>query len=210
MLVEAVERALERMKTNQVYAVLVHHADDLAKPGWEFVVEALDEMRARGFAERLGVSIYDREQLALACDHMRVELVQLPFNVLDRSLAKDGVLSGLKTKGIEVHARSVFLQGLLLMQPDRLPTYFAPLRGVMTELQSNWTGRGLTPLAACLNFVLRQKEIDVAVVGVNSCAELLEIEAAVLAASEAAPDVDPAFSVPSEYLNPARWPRFAA
>ena len=119
--------SLDRLRLPRVYGVLVHHARDLAKPGWQYLIDALCETRARGWTSTVGVSVYDASDLALVESRFTPEIVQLPFNALDRRLAELGWLARLHGSGIEIHARSVFLQGLLLMEPASLPRFFAPI-----------------------------------------------------------------------------------
>ncbi len=142
-------------KVSAAYGLLVHQTGDLDKPGWQYLVEALQEAQTRGLVSRIGVSVYDEAQLKLVESRFRPELVQLPLNALDRRLIASGALARLKARGVEVHARSVFLQGLLLTPPSELPDFFRPLRQRLADLRGGWARRGLSPLAACLAFVLR-------------------------------------------------------
>ncbi len=203
---EAFERSLERLRVDSVYGLLVHQAADLGKPGWEYLIEALHAVKARGLVGRVGVSVYDEQQLALAESRFRLELVQLPLNALDRRPIASGLLARLKAQGTEVHARSVFLQGLLLMTPSELPEFFQPMRPALQNLRDEWASHGLSPVAACLAFVLRQTEIDAAIVGVNRLAEFAEIEAAVAAAGEIDAELGAVPEVAPIYLDPSRWP----
>jgi aryl-alcohol dehydrogenase-like predicted oxidoreductase len=203
---EAFERSLERLRVDSVYGLLVHQAADLGKPGWQHLVEALHAIKARGLVSRIGVSVYDDRQLALAESRLRVELVQLPLNTLDRRPIASGLLSRLKAQGTEIHARSVFLQGLLLMPPPELPEFFQPMRPELIKLREEWARQHLSPVAACLAFVLRQAEIDAAIVGVNRLAEFAEIEAAVVAAGDIDLELSAAPEVAPIYLDPSRWP----
>jgi aryl-alcohol dehydrogenase-like predicted oxidoreductase len=203
---ESFERSLGRLRIDSVYGLLVHQAADLGKPGWQHLVEALHVLKTRGLVGRVGVSVYDEQQLALAESRFRLELVQLPFNALDRRPIASGLLARLKARGTEVHARSVFLQGLLLMAPSELPEFFQPMRSALTGLHEEWARRGLSPVAACLAFALRQTEIDAAIVGVNRPAEFAEIEAAVAAAGEIDAELGAVPEVAPIYLDPSRWP----
>jgi aryl-alcohol dehydrogenase-like predicted oxidoreductase len=207
-ILETLARSLEHLQVDRVYGVLVHHTHDVGKPGADHIVDALMQARARGWAERIGVSVYDAEQLALAEGRFQPQLVQLPLNVLDRRLIQSGMLSRLKAYGVEVHARSIFLQGALLMNPNELPQFFAPVREHIAGLQRQWGEAGLTALGGCLAFALRRPEIDAVIVGVNRLSEFADI----VAAMEAGIDVslhEPAVSIDPLYLDPSRWPTFA-
>src|SRR5262249_36823179 len=83
---DGLEASLGRLRVSGVYGLLVHQAGDLGKPGWPHLVETLQEAQARGWTQRIGVSVYDAERLALAESRFRLQLVQLPLNVLDRRL----------------------------------------------------------------------------------------------------------------------------
>jgi aryl-alcohol dehydrogenase-like predicted oxidoreductase len=198
--------SLERLRSPRVHGVLIHLARDLAKPGWQYLVEALREARSRGWTLRIGVSVYDESDLAMIEGRFAPDIVQLPFNALDRRLAESGWLTRLRQAGTEVHARSLFLQGLLLMEPSTLPRFFAPVNGALASLRAGWAARKLTPLSGCLRFVLHNADVDAAIVGVNSLREFKEIETAVAAIADEdsfapAPATDPT------YLDPRRWPK---
>jgi aryl-alcohol dehydrogenase-like predicted oxidoreductase len=201
----ALAASLESLAATRVYGVMLHRADDLAKPGWQHLIEALREAQVRGWSSRVGVSVYDASDLDLVTSRFAPEIVQLPFNALDHRLAASGWLARLRACGVEVHARSLFLQGLLLMPPTTLPAFFAPISGALAGLHARWAGESLSPLAGCLGAAIRNGDIDVAVVGVNRLHELTEIESA-LVYSEAAGDVLPP-PIDPVYLDPRRWPK---
>jgi aryl-alcohol dehydrogenase-like predicted oxidoreductase len=208
-IIDDLARSLDRLRVSRVHGLLIHYADDLRAPGWEHVVEAMAEVKARGWVSRVGASVYDEGQLVLIESRFTPDLIQGPFNVLDRRLVSSACFARLKASGTEMHARSVFLQGLLLMQPAAMPAYFEPIKPAMAALQETWTQQGRSPLAACLGFVMAHPQIDAAIVGVNSLAELDEIIrlATVSSAEEALPDIGP--SVDRRYLDPSAWPSFA-
>jgi aryl-alcohol dehydrogenase-like predicted oxidoreductase len=205
---ESLARSLDRLNAERVYGILVHRATDLAKPGAEHVVEALMQAQARGWVERIGASIYDCEQLLLVESRFQPQLVQLPLNVLDRRPIESGVLSRLRAQGTEIHARSIFLQGLLLMKPSELPQFFAPIRAQIAGLHRRWTEVGLSALGGCLQFVLRQPEIDSIIVGVNRLHEFDDILAAVQEGRDVGLDESIA-AIDPLYLDASRWPGFA-
>jgi aryl-alcohol dehydrogenase-like predicted oxidoreductase len=205
VVLEALHKSLERLRCAQVYGILLHNARDLAKPGWQHLLDALRQAQSRGWTSRIGVSVYDASDLALVESRFKPDIVQLPLNALDRRLTVSGWLDRLKASGIELHARALFLQGLLLMEPDTLSDFFLPARGAIAALHSRWDVAKLTPVAGCLHYVLRNAAIDAAIVGVNSVHELAQIETAV---SELAVESDDgsAIEVDPVYLDPRRWP----
>ena len=205
---DTLARSLDRMKTAAVHGLLLHQAHDLAKPGWQYLVDAMAEALARGWTSRIGASVYDANQLTLVESRFRPELVQLPLNVLDQRAIISGTLARLKVAGVEVHARSVFLQGLLLMDPQELPEFFAPVRANIANARALWRQRGLSALDGCLAFAFQRAEIDAVIVGVNSLKEFVQIETAVTSYAGKHVDVDPDGPIDPIFIDPSRWPTF--
>jgi aryl-alcohol dehydrogenase-like predicted oxidoreductase len=104
--------------------------------------------------------------------------------------------------GVEIHARSLFLQGLLFM--DNPPEKLRPARSHLANMRAQLRDAGTTPLAAALGFVLSRPEIAFGLVGVTSASELNEI---VAAAQSPLPDLDwAAFALDDELtLTPSLW-----
>ncbi len=202
----ALAGSLDRLKSTRVYGVLLHNARDLAKPGWEHLVDGLREARTRGWTSCIGVSVYDASDLELVERRFTPEIVQLPFNALDRRLAVSGWLGRLQASGVEVHARSLFLQGLLLMEPATVPGFFAPVKGTLAKLHAAWAAEKRTPLSGCLRCVLDNADIDAAIVGVNRLQELNEIEAAVTGPAGENGEFEFPAAIDPIYLDPRRWP----
>jgi aryl-alcohol dehydrogenase-like predicted oxidoreductase len=128
--------------------------------------------------------------------------MQVPLGLLDQRLARDGSLRRLKELGVEIHARSLFLQGLLFMEapPDRL----ARVAPMLAQVRAFIAKAGATPLAAALGFVLSRPEVDVAVVGVTAARQLEEILSAMTAAP---PQLDWAACAldDARVLTPSLW-----
>ena len=135
-----------------------------------------------------------------------VGLIQLPVNVLDQRLVRTGHLARLHAAGTEVHARSVFLQGLLLMDPTRLDgRHFDPVRQTLRDFHEAAHAAGRSPLEAAVSFVLSLPEVDTAVVGVVTVTQLAEILSA--PTSPLPPDWYARFASDDEQiLNPSLWP----
>ncbi len=164
----AFDASLAALNVERIAGVLVHQADDLLKPGGERLYACLEEWRVQGRVAKVGVSVYERRQIEAILERYPMDLVQLPLNVFDQRLVRDGTLRALADRGIEIHARSVFLQGLLLMHEEALPAFSTPWRQVIHAFHADVRRAGTTPLAAALAFVNQRPEIDVVLVGVAS------------------------------------------
>lgn len=202
--VEAVvARARQSARTlGRLDLLLVHAATDLAGPEGEDLWRALQDLKAEGVTRSVGISAYVAEDPARLAERFRPDAMQVPFSLLDQRLLRDGSLARLKKLGVEVHARSLFLQGLLFMGalPEGLKHAAPDLEAVRARLAA----AGISPLAAALGFVMAQPEVDVAVVGVAALKQLNEILTAV---STPMPELDWAACAldDARVLTPSQW-----
>ena len=198
--------SLERLRQSSVYGVLVHHAEDILAEDGARLMDALLELKMRRLVQKVGVSVYGQPQLDAVLARYPIDIVQVPLNVLDQRLLASGALARLKRRAIEVHARSVFLQGLLLMDPDGLKDYLRSARDALQRFRAFAQARGLTPVQAALRFVAGRDEVDCAVIGVARHQELEQVAAAFRAAAGAREDYS-GFALDDEsILNPELWP----
>jgi hypothetical protein len=195
--------SLTRLGVVGVYGLLLHRSEQLLGPQGKELYNALQCLKDKGVVQKVGVSIYSPRDLESFPTSVHLDLVQAPFNLVDRRLQTTGWLRRLKDAGVEVHARSVFLQGLLLMQQAAMPTKFAP----WSELWEKWHGwladRDVSPVHACLAFPLSCREIDRVVVGADNVRQLEQI----INAAGSSPPVDlPDLRSEAEPLiNPSLW-----
>ncbi|QOZ52004.1 aldo/keto reductase [Bradyrhizobium sp. CCBAU 53338] len=180
-------RSLDLLGRSPADAILIHAARDLAGSEGPRLWTLLERLRDEGLYRRIGISAYlDDGPLELARRY-RPDLMQLPFSILDQRLRQNGELALLKKLGIEVHARSVFLQGLLFMDSERLPARLAHAGPALAATQARIKQAGLRPIEAAIGFILAQDDVDIAIVGVTSRDELAEI---VSASATRLPDFD--------------------
>ncbi|HEY4274026.1 MAG TPA: aldo/keto reductase [Rhizomicrobium sp.] len=182
--------------------LLVHAASDLKGAEGQALWMALQQLRAEGVFRRIGISAYVAENPVRLAEQFQPDVMQLPFSLLDQRLLADGTLARLAGLGVEIHARSLFLQGLLFLIdiPPKLNAAAPHLAQVRNRLQE----AGTTPLAAALGFVLARSEIAYGLVGVTSLQELTDI---IDATQTPLPDLDWAsFALNDEVaLTPSLW-----
>jgi aryl-alcohol dehydrogenase-like predicted oxidoreductase len=203
----SVRESLTRLKVPELYGLLLHRPDQLLGPGGDRLFDALQQLKAEGLVRKIGVSIYDPSELEALWPRFACDLVQAPFNLLDRRLVTSGWLARLAAEGVELHVRSVFLQGLLLMSSERREPAFRRWTPLWEGFDHWLAETGMTPLEACLRDALSLPEIARVIVGVDSLQQLLEI----LAASDGPPDPvpDAMRTEDRDLLNPSRWATLA-
>ena len=195
--------SLGRLRIPMLRGLLLHRSQQLLGPQGDALYKALVTLKDQGLVEKIGVSIYGPEELDALWPHFQLDMVQAPLNIIDRRLATSGWLTRLHQASTEVHIRSVFLQGLLLMEATKRPAIFNHWQPLWQQWHRWLDDQALTPLQACLGFVCSQPEIDRVVVGVDSLSQLQEILASV-----EIPVTMPPVSLMSEdinLINPSRW-----
>jgi len=196
-------RSLKNLKQDNIYGVLVHNANDLLKPGAEKLFKQLQELKQAEKIVKIGVSVYSHNQLQSILDSFDIDLVQLPFNILDRRLVDSGMFRMLQDRDVEIHARSVFLQGLLLMAEQSRPGKFKRW-GALWRIWHEWLNDNqLTALEAAIRYAISIPEISKVLVGVDTVDQLEEI---VLASPGILPDIPgEMFTNDADLLNPSNW-----
>jgi len=169
---KAFYESLKRLKLSSVAGLLIHHADNALVEGSAFLCDVMHELKSKGLVEKIGFSVCTKEQINQLLDLYDFELIQVPVNVLDQRLIKGGELKKLKDKGIEVHARSIFLQGLLLMDPNIIHPFFNEIRLLLQEYQRFLCLNGLSFVEGAIEFIKKIPEIDHIIVGVNNLKQL--------------------------------------
>ena len=186
-----------------MYGLLLHRPEQLLEAHGSALYLALQRLKDAGQVQKIGISIYDPDQLNALVPRYRFDLVQAPLNLVDRRLEATGWLQRLEDEGIEVHTRSAFLQGLLLMPQADLPARFLP----WSDLWGRWHGwlasRDISAVQACLAYPLSLPGIDRVVVGADSMSQLSQILDA--AASTSLRDFPDLQCDDEDLINPARW-----
>lgn len=167
----ALSESLHKLNVSSIYGYLAHNADVLIqKPSlWNVLLQAKKE----GKIKKIGYSLYTPEQLEQLLDLNCIpDLVQLPYSILDRKFEKQ--LSILKQLGTEVHVRSVFLQGLYFMNPNKLPEKLQPLQDSLQELKNLCIENNVSVGGLALNYVISNPNIDKLVIGIETAEQLRE------------------------------------
>jgi aryl-alcohol dehydrogenase-like predicted oxidoreductase len=128
-----------------------------------------------GLVRRVGVSVYDPATLTTIVNRFPIEMVQLPLNVLDQRFWRNGSIAELARKNIEVHARSVFLQGTLLADAAQLPALPTKAGNAISKFHRRAEAGGFSPLVAALSYVIGCAGVDRILIGVDSLKQLQSI-----------------------------------
>ena len=195
--------SLTRLGVTEVYGLLLHRSEQLLGPKGKELYQALQSVKDSGRVQKVGISIYAPSELESILKLFRLDLVQAPLNLVDRRLHTTGWLQRLKDKNVEIHTRSAFLQGLLLLPQAAIPPRFAPWRALWERWHKWLSGHHVTAVQACLAFPLSFPEIDRVVVGADGVVQLTQIvDAANSALAVELPDL---LCEAENLINPSNW-----
>ncbi len=200
---QQVQGSLSRLGVSRLYGLLLHRPGQLLEKTGPALYEALQSLKVDGVVCKTGISVYGLAELDALFDKYHFELIQAPFNILDRGLVESGWAARLKSAGVEIHTRSAFLQGLLLMSSEQRPSKFDRWQFIWQEWTRWLQDSGLTPLQACLQYAVSHPNIDRVVVGVDTSAQLKEIIRAADGKLASLPSFAPLLD--ERLVNPAVW-----
>jgi aryl-alcohol dehydrogenase-like predicted oxidoreductase len=201
---EGFARSLQRLRLDSVEGLLVHHAADLLGPSGDAIYAELVRLKDDGRVRRIGLSAYTCAEVDAALGRYDIDLIQIPVNVLDQRLVLGGQIQRLRARGVEIHVRSVFLQGLLLMEPANAPPYFSAIRPLLQAWRDALMEGGMTPTEGAFAFV-HSLNVDVVLVGVENAQQLKANQQDFSRASNEKMDFRKFALNDEAFLNPSRW-----
>ena len=168
-----VQGSLSRLKCISLDALLLHRPQDLTGAQGVELYAAIESLMAEKMIHRFGVSIYSPDDLEGIIGTFDIHVVQAPLNVFDRRIL--GVTDQLSALNIEVHVRSIFLQGVLIASPQDRPQRFEPWSEHFALFDEWVRSSGVSAMACCMGFALQQSGIAKLVIGTTSAESLDEI-----------------------------------
>ncbi len=170
-LLTSISNSLKRLKVNAVYGYLFHNSDNLIK--FPELWDTLMEIKNLNKTKKIGCSVYNTDQLDKILDKgILPDIVQLPYSLLDRKFQK--YFPKLKSLGVEIHVRSIFLQGLYFMDIKKLPLKIIPLKKSLLKLHHLCAKLNILIGELALNFVYNNPYIDKVIIGFDSMDQLYQ------------------------------------
>jgi aryl-alcohol dehydrogenase-like predicted oxidoreductase len=201
--IKSVKDSISRLGVECVYGLLLHRPSQLLEPKGYKIITALKLLKDMGLVKNLGISVSSPNEFEALFDIYNFDIAQCPFNLVDRRLINSGWLKKLSTAGVEIHIRSSFLQGLLLIPRESIPSKFRAWN-ILWDTWDSWMDiNKMLPLDTCISYVLSFPEITRVVVGVETQSQLSDIiRAANRTTINSYPNIS---SDMTDLINPANW-----
>lgn len=205
---ESIYRSLKRLKQPSLWALLLHREEML--DSWdELWLPVFNEARELGLVLSFGVSVYSPERALQALECKDLDLIQLPANVFDRRMSRSGIFNRARDKGIKILIRSVFLQGLALMEPFELSGKMRFAKTALDTLDSFCLARDLDKQSFLLHYLLLRYPEAVILFGAETVEQVkhnCRIAKQDLVSEEICDQWDQVWPLDDEQLvNPTRW-----
>ena len=198
------ENSLKNLRRESIYGCLFHNIDELNndKGLWEELLEYKNESKIK----KMGCSLYETTELLDLLEIGIVpDIVQVPYSILDRKF--EPYFELLKEKGVEIHTRSVFLQGLYFKPINELDLIYDNLKQSLKAIQLIGKENNFSTLELALCYVIQNKYIDYAVLGVETSQQLVQIiNASKQKLSQKTTDSIKSIKLENQtMLNPVNW-----
>lgn len=196
---------LNALNASSLYCYMFHSHGDfkLYYNGYKKEIRSLKES---GTIKKIGGSIYTNAEMDDLLNY-DVDLIQLPFNLLDNHTQRGDLIKRAKDKGIEIHTRSAFLQGLFFKEIDRLPNSLIDLTGPLISLKEIAKRYNITMTDLALSYVTQQNAIDKILIGVESVEQLKQNINSLnhTIPEEVIREIDKIKVINHDLLNPSKW-----
>ncbi len=167
--------SLQLLKKESLEALFIHRSIDLLRKDSQILIDWLDSLKSRSLIKNIGVSLYSKDELKYI-PLQKIQMIQFPVSIFDQRFIQDGTLQFLKSQGIKLLARSIFLQGLLLKKSINWPKFINPkFARFHKKLNACLLKENVSLLEASLGFALRKELIDFILIGISNLDELCEI-----------------------------------
>jgi len=163
--------SLNRVGQKSIYCYMVHDFNDI-RNNCDEIGKVFLKLKENNYIKKIGVSIYDKSQIKFLLKNFNFDLIQIPINIFDQRLLMDDILVDLKKRDIEIYARSVFLQGLIFLDRNNLPSKFKSIKKQFEKLNEISLKYNLSKEEIALLFVNAINEIDKIVIGVENVSQL--------------------------------------
>ena len=165
------ENTLQRLGVDYLDSYLLHSARYVYN---EAILETLARMKKEGYVRNVGVSVYEIDEAIKCIESNKTNFMQLPYSIFDQRMKAGGVFDIAKKATTQIHSRSAFIQGLILMKEEEIPPFLEKAKPIIRKIDKICEMYGLSRIELAIGFVKKQEEISHLVFGVDNIEQLRE------------------------------------
>ena len=167
-IINQVVTSCKKLKIKSLYGLLIHKTNELKnKKRSKKIFKAFDYIIKKRLVKKIGLSIYEPKELNRYFKSYNFRIVQAPLNIFDRRLVSSGWFKKLKNKKVEVHARSIFLQGLLLKESSKITSKFKKWKKQIIYFEKWTNNNNISKVEACLRLTNNFIGLDQVILGIR-------------------------------------------
>lgn len=163
-----IKNSLKKLKVKKIYGLLVHDVNDLTGPNGSKVFKLLEKYKKKQIVKNLGVVVYNLKELKKVTKKFKFDIISVPCNIFDRRFIESEVIKKLKGSNVKIYARSIFLQGLLLLNVNKIPANFLKWKNEFLRFNNLSNRKKISKVEICTKFVLENDLIDKIIIGCDS------------------------------------------
>lgn len=200
------EHNLTTLNVDRLYSYMFHSFEEYMLHYPAFKVDLNDIVNTK-LVDKIGISVYTNEEAMQVLEDDTIGLLQLPFNLLDNINKREIVLEKAKEKGVEIHTRSVFLQGLFFKDLSLLSEKLKQLRPYLQSIRGLQEENNIKMQDLALNYAIKQELISKVLIGVDSLNQLKEniVSSKVQLDDSIMEKINGIDVKKTELLNPVNW-----
>ena len=171
----SINKSIKDLNVNSLYALLIHNPQKLLAKDGKIIFSKLKEFKKKKLIKKIGVSEYSVERLKRIISKFDIDIVSFPYNPFDQRLVTTGLLKNLRRKNIEVHVRSIFLQGLLLANVEDIPKKLKRWNKVLNHFENLSQKYSISKIKICLDTAFSLTGVSKITLGVQNKFQLEQI-----------------------------------
>ena len=117
IIIESVKSSLEKLNVGSLYGFLGHRVEAINSDSF---ITAIEILKNEELVIKAGVSVYTPEEALSVIKQTEVDILQIPFNILDKRWFDKGIFEKAEENNIQLFFRSIFLQGLIFLNSNEL------------------------------------------------------------------------------------------
>lgn len=200
---------LSFLKNNQFnnYEVLfIHNSNDLNRVNGNLIYDRISDLKHKKITKKIGLSVYNLKDCIKFIKKFDFDVIQIPINVFNQNFIDHNFFKLIKKKKIQVHARSIFMQGLIFIHPNKINPYFDSVNNKFKIFNEDCNSDISKKISKSLEFLAQFKQIDKYVVGFNNKDQLKNFLKVKLKKNNKM-NYKKYKIIQQKYTNPSKWPK---
>lgn len=170
---ENLTNTLERLGVDYLDTYLLHSARYVYN---DAIIATLNRFKQEGYTRKVGVSVYEVDEAKKCIERDNVDFMQLPYSVFDQRMKSCGLFDLAKKHGsaTQIHSRSAFIQGLILLEESQVPDFLSKARPIVRKISELCRKYEISRIALAMSYVKQEESISHLVFGVDNLEQLKE------------------------------------